>query len=183
MNKWISLSSLIDRFNQSMAILTRWAIIFMLGIGAWNVIGRYLGVTIGYNLSSNILIEAQWYLFSLIFLLGFSWTLQRGGHVRVDILQGRFKKKRKIQIELLGTIFLLLPFALGVIITSINPTLQSWRINELSPDPNGLPRYLIKTLIPLSFFMLTLQGVSEIIKNYSRFKEKKSPDYFFNSKL
>ena len=182
MKKWISLSNHIDRFNQATAILTRWSIIFMLGIGAWNVIGRYLGVTIGYNLSSNILIEAQWYLFSLIFLFGFSWTLQKRGHVRVDILQGRFKKRRRIQIELLGTFFLLLPFAFGVMIVSINPTLQSWRINELSPDPNGLPRYLIKTLIPLSFFLLTLQGVSEMIKDYSKLKENKSSDYFFNSK-
>ena len=182
MKRWILLSNRLDRFNQSIAIVLRWSIIFMLGIGAWNVIGRYLGAGIGYNLSSNALIETQWYLFSLIFLFGFSWTLQKKGHVRVDVLQGRLMQRRRLQIELFGTIFLLLPFAIGVMITSINPTLQSWQINELSPDPNGLPRYLIKTLLPLGFLLLTLQGISEIIKDYSKLKATKSFNRSFNSK-
>ena len=66
---------LLDRINAGAAWLARWAVLLMLAIGIWNVIGRYLGSAIGINLSSNGLIEAQWYLFDLIFLLGLGWTL------------------------------------------------------------------------------------------------------------
>lgn len=67
-----------DRLNAAAAWLARWAVLLMLAIGIWNVIGRYVGSAIGLNLSSNGLIEAQWYLFDLIFLLGLGWTLQKG---------------------------------------------------------------------------------------------------------
>ncbi len=171
MKKWLLLASRLDNLNKASAIIARWAILFMLGIGLWNVIGRYLGVAIGHNLSSNRLIEAQWYLFDLFFLLGLGWTLQRQDHVRVDVLQGRWGIKRKTQIELLGTIFLLLPYALAVVALSIEPTIHSWLINEASPDPDGLPRYWMKSLIPLGFLLLTLQGISEAIRNWAKLRE------------
>ena len=156
MNQWIKISHRIDKLNQVMGMIARWSILLMLGLGLWNVIGRYVGVAIGHNLSSNRLIEGQWYLFDLAFLLGLGWTLQRQGHVRVDILQGRLNKKRQAKIELLGSLLLLLPFAVGIMIISITPTIHSWSILEISPDPDGLPRYWIKTLIPISFLLLSL---------------------------
>ena len=174
MNQWIKLSHRIDKLNQVMVMIARWSILFMLGLGLWNVIGRYVGVAIGHNLSSNRLIEGQWYLFDLAFLLGLGWTLQRQGHVRVDILQGRLNKKRQAKIELLGSLLLLLPFAVGIMIISITPTIHSWSILEISPDPDGLPRYWIKTLIPISFLLLSLQGISETIRNWLILKNSSS---------
>ena len=174
MNQWIKLSHQIDKLNQVMGMIARWSILLMLGLGLWNVIGRYVGVAIGHNLSSNRLIEGQWYLFDLTFLLGLSWTLQRQGHVRVDILQGRLNKKRQAKIELLGSLLLLLPFAVGIMIISITPTIHSWSILEISPDPDGLPRYWIKTLIPISFLLLSLQGISETIRNWLILKNSSS---------
>ena len=167
MSKLLIISYHLNKINKAIAIVARWAVLLMLGLGLWNVIGRYVGVAIGHNLSSNGLIEGQWYLFDVSFLLGLGWTLQRQGHVRVDVLQGQWSKRRKAKLELLGTLFLLLPFALGVMAISIEPTLHSWSIGEASPDPNGLPRYLIKTMIPIGFFLLALQGISEAIRNYS----------------
>ena len=172
MKKWNSLANKLDNFNKAISTIARWAVMFMLSIGIWNVIGRYLGVAIGFNLSSNLLIEAQWYLFDLIFLLGLSWSLQTNNHVRVDVLQKFWKNKQKNQIELLGILLMLIPFALGVMLISINPTIESWRISELSPDPNGLPRYWVKTLIPIGFLLLLLQGISQAIKQYSIIKRK-----------
>ena len=183
MKKWISLSNYLDKINVFIAIFSRYLVILMLVIGVWNVIGRYVGVAIGQNLSSNILIEAQWYLFDCIFLLGLSWTLQTKGHVRVDVLQNFWKEEQRIRIELLGIIFLLLPFAIGVTIISISPSIESWRINELSPDPNGLPRYLIKTIIPLGFLLLTIQGVSEYIKEYYNLKSFSNSKKLSSNKL
>ena len=174
MNQWIKISHRIDKLNQVMGIIARWSILLMLGLGLWNVIGRYVGVAIGHNLSSNRLIEGQWYLFDLAFLLGLGWTLQRQGHVRVDILQGRLNKKRQAKIELLGSLLLLLPFAVGIMIISITPTIHSWSILEISPDPDGLPRYWIKTLIPISFLLLSLQGISETIRNWLILKNSSS---------
>lgn len=171
MKKWVNLSQRIDKLNQAVGVIARWSILLMLGLGLWNVIGRYLGVAIGHNLSSNRLIEGQWYLFDLAFLLGLGWTLQRQDHVRVDILQGRLNKQRQARLELLGTLLLLLPFALGVMVLSVTPTLHSWSIREISPDPDGLPRYWIKTLIPVSFLLLSLQGISEAIRNWLRLQE------------
>ncbi len=170
MKQWLTIADRLDKLNKAIAVVARWALLLMLGLGLWNVIGRYLGVAIGHNLSSNGLIEGQWYLFDLAFLLGLGWTLQRNGHVRVDVLQGRWGEKRKIRLELIGTLFLLLPFAIGVMAISIEPAVQSFLINEASPDPDGLPRYLVKALIPLGFSLLALQGVAEAIRHYSALK-------------
>ena len=98
--------------------------------------------------------------------------MQQEGHVRVDVLQSRGSSKTKAKLELIGTLFLLLPFAFGVMLLSIEPTLNSWIIHETSPDPNGLPRYWIKTLIPLGFLLLGLQGISEVIRNWAELKKE-----------
>ena len=112
MQKLLSIAHKIDRINQTFSKIARISVLLMLGLGVWNVIGRYLGSSIGYNLSSNGMIEGQWYLFDLIFLFGLSWTHQVNGHVRVDILQGYLSKKNQYRLELIGTIFLFLPFVL-----------------------------------------------------------------------
>jgi len=171
MQKWLTLARRLDAINKNIGFIARWSVLRMLGFGMWNVIGRYIGVVIGYNLSSNRLIEAQWYLFDLIFLFGLGWTLQRESHVRVDILQTRWNEKRKAKFELIGTLFLLIPFALGVTLISIEPMMNSWLIGELSPDPNGLPRYWVKTFIPVGFLLLTLQGISQAIKAWFKLSE------------
>ena len=171
-NKLLKIASYIDNLNKLIAIIARWSVLLMLTFGLWNVIGRYLGAAIGYNLSSNKLIEIQWYLYDVIFLLGLSWTLQNQGHVRVDILQANLSEQRKAKIDLLGTLILLIPFAFGVMMLSINPALQSLLIQEASPDPEGLPRYWVKSLIPLGFMLLTLQSIAEAIKSWAKSKEK-----------
>ncbi len=170
MKKWLAIANQLDSINKVAALVARWSVLLMLSLGLWNVVGRYLGVAIGFNLSSNRLIEGQWYLFDMVFLLGLGWTLQQNGHVRVDVLQGRWGRKRKAKIEFLGTLLLLLPFALGVAAIAIKPTINSWYIFEASPDPDGLPRYLIKTLIPTGFLLLAIQGISEAIRNWSTIK-------------
>ena len=182
MNKILSISYFIDNLIKVISILARWSVLIMLGLGFWNVVGRYLGVIIGYNLSSNKLIEGQWYLFDVIFLLGLGWTLQTDTHVRVDIFQSQWTRKRKAIYELLGTLILLLPFSIGVMIVSISPTIQSWSIAEASPDPNGLARFWIKTLIPLSFLLLSLQGISQAIKNWAYIRQSSNNKHTFLDK-
>ncbi|MFE4107317.1 TRAP transporter small permease subunit [Almyronema epifaneia] len=165
MERLLQISRWIDRFNEAIGRLAYWLVLLMLGIGVWNVVGRYLGYFIGQNLSSNALIESQWYLFDLVFLLGAAYTLKHNGHVRVDVFQARWQGKRKAIAELVGTLLFLLPFCGLVIVFSWKAVLAAWAIREVSPDPGGLPRYPIKSFIPISFGLLILQGISETIKN------------------
>ena len=167
MRRVLALAAAIDGLNRRVAWLARWSVLLMLGLGAWNVVGRYAGLALGRNLSSNALIEAQWYLFSVVFLLGMGWTLERNGHVRVDVLQGGWPPRRRARLELWGSLLLLLPFSLLMLGLSLGPALSSWRLAEASPDPEGLPRYLVKALIPLGFLLLSLQGAAEAIKAWA----------------
>lgn len=119
----------------------------------------------GQNLSSNALIEAQWYLFDLVFLLGAAYALKHNDHVRVDIFHRNWSSKRRAIADLLGTILFLIPFCIIVLVVSWNTILVSWKIGETSPDPGGLARYPIKTMIIVSLILLIFQGISEAIKN------------------
>jgi TRAP-type mannitol/chloroaromatic compound transport system permease small subunit len=171
MNGLLNLSRRIDALNRAVGALCRWIVLVMLGLGVWNVIGRYLGALVGRNLSSNSLIEAQWYAFAMVFLLAAAWTLEAGGHVRVDVLQGRWSPRRRARAELIGTLLLLIPFCLMMLVVSWGSVASSWSIFEASPDPGGLPRYPIKTVVPVGFTLLLLQGVSEAIKAWSRCRD------------
>ena len=114
-------------------------------MGAFNAVARYLGKSIGLNLSSNAYIEAQWYLFSAVFLLGAAHTLQRDQHVRVDVLYGRLTARKKAWIDIIGTVCFLIPFCLFGLVISIPAVRNSWAVLEGSPDPGGLARYPLKT--------------------------------------
>ena len=170
MDKLLRLSTLIDRLNEYIGRFLSWLVLLMVLVGVWNVIGRYLGRAVGQNLTSNALIETQWYIFDLIFLLGAAYALKHDEHVRVDVFYSSWSPKRKALLDLLGTLLFLIPFSLLVIFFSWNTVAASWAIGEISPDPGGLPRYPIKTVILISFFLLILQGISEAIKKFAIFK-------------
>ncbi|MGL5196937.1 MAG: TRAP transporter small permease subunit, partial [Chroococcales cyanobacterium] len=85
MDKLLRLSTLIDRLNEYIGRFMSWLVLLMVLVGVWNVIGRYLGRAVGQNLTSNALIETQWYIFDLIFLLGAAYALKHDEHVRVDV--------------------------------------------------------------------------------------------------
>lgn len=163
-------SEKIDFIIEKIGIWNNWLVLFVVLISAYNAITRYLGKYLGMDLNSNALIELQWYLFSIIFLLGGSYGLKHNAHVKVDILYNQFSDKIKTYINIVGTIFFLIPFCILMIYVSIHSVFNSWKILEMSPDPGGLPRFPIKTLIPISFFLLMIQGISYLIKNYIHLK-------------
>ncbi|MEM9120871.1 MAG: TRAP transporter small permease subunit [Cyanobacteria bacterium P01_F01_bin.56] len=161
----LRLSGWIDRISRWIGWFTIGLTLIMTAVGAYNAITRYLGQYMGVNLSSNRYIEVQWYLFSLIFLLGAAYVLQKNAHVRVDIFYSRLSVKQKAWIDLLGAVLVLLPFCAIVIYYSLPAVTNSWKVLEMSSDPAGLPRYPLKTVIPVAFAWLGIQGVSEAIKN------------------
>ena len=172
----LRLSQLIDRLNQRIGYLMALLVPLMLLLGVWNVLGRYLGQFVGQNLSSNALIEGQWYVFALVFLLGAAYTLRRDNHVRVDVFYSNWSAKRKALVNLLGTFLFLLPFCIMVIWASWGNVLNAWLNWEISPDPGGLPRYPIKSIIIVGFVLLILQGISDAIKNWAILTEQILPE-------
>ncbi|MGB7440292.1 MAG: TRAP transporter small permease subunit [Coleofasciculaceae cyanobacterium] len=175
MQQLLSISRIIDTFNEWVGRLTYWLVLFMVFVGVWNVVGRYLGRYLGQNLSSNAFIETQWYLFDLVFLLGAAYTLRHDEHVRVDVFFKNWNYKWRALANLIGTFLFLIPFCLMVIYFSWGTILNSWKILEVSPDPGGLPRYPIKSIIIVSFVLLILQGISEGIKNLAIFTGNLTP--------
>ena len=163
----LQISRAIDILNEWIGRLINWLVLVMVLVGVWNVAGRYIGQAIGQKLTSNALIETQWYLFDIVFLLGAAYTLKHNAHVRVDVIYNNLLPKQKALINLLGTCLFLIPFCLFGIFFSWNTVVQSWQILEMSPDPGGLPRYPIKTMIIVSFVLLLLQGISQGIKQFA----------------
>lgn len=161
----LRLSKGIDAFMEVVGTITYWLVPIVVLVGVWNVGGRYIGRAVGRNLTSNLFIELQWYLFAIIFLMGAAYTLKHDEHVRVDVFYGRWPPRRKALINFLGAILFLIPFSVLVLYFSWDSVMFSWEIREQSPDPSGLPRYPIKTFILIGFILLIVQGISEAIKN------------------
>lgn len=155
----------IDALNERIGKAVGWLVLAMVLIGAYNAVARYLGRWIGVNLSSNAYLESQWYLFSLVFLLGAAYTLKHNEHVRVDVLYGRLSTRGRAWIDLIGTLVFLLPFSVFALAVSWPSVHNSWRVLEVSADPGGLPRYPIKTMILVAFCLLIVQGIAEVVRN------------------
>ena len=141
-----------------------WLVVPTILIGLANVVLRRVGASVGRSLTSNALIEAQWYLYSLIFLLSFAHILKDQVNVRVDFWFAHRSVRTKALIDFVGHLVGLIPFCIIGIWVSIEPVLFSWQIREGSPDPSGLPRYPIKSAILVALCLLALQAVAEMVK-------------------
>jgi TRAP-type mannitol/chloroaromatic compound transport system permease small subunit len=149
----------IDRLNLAVGRTVMWLVLVAVLVSAGNATSRY-----ALRVSSNAWLELQWYLFSAIFLLCAGYTLLRNEHIRIDILSSRFSKRTRTWIDVLGTLFFLLPMAALILVLSWPVFWDSWLRNEVSSDAGGLLRWPVKLLMPLGFALLLLQGLSELIK-------------------
>jgi TRAP-type mannitol/chloroaromatic compound transport system permease small subunit len=154
----------IDRLNDAVYTAIRWLTLLMIGVGAFNALARYVTKYTGIALASNAYFDLQWYMFSLIFLLGAAAGLNHEVHVRVDVLYTRLSERARAWIDLLGTAFFLIPFCVMMLVTSWPAVRNSWAVREGSPEPGGLIRYPIKTVILVCFVLLLLQALSVLIK-------------------
>jgi TRAP-type mannitol/chloroaromatic compound transport system permease small subunit len=158
------LSAAIDGLNDIIGGTIRWLALLMVLVGAFNALARYATRYTDVSLSSNAYLDLQWYMFSLIFLLGAAYGLNHDVHVRVDVLYERLTDRTRAWIDLAGTVLFLLPFSFLFLWVSWPAVRNSWSIQEVSPDPGGLPRYPIKAVILVCFVLLILQGFSQIVK-------------------
>lgn len=175
----------IDAVSELFGEISMWLVVITVAIGFYNVVARYVGKFVGLTLSSNVFIELQWYLYSLVFFLGFAYILKHNINVRVDFFYEKFSKKLQGTINFWGDLLFMIPFSILGIYVTINPVLYSWgRLPngkwgpwEMSPDPSGLPRAPIKTMIIVSFVVLLLQFIAEVIKNYVIMRGNKLEDF------
>lgn len=160
MGFWLKLSTAIDRVNQLFGKLASIMILLSCVVSATNALLRY-----GLDVSNNWPLELQWYLFAAAVMLGASYTLKRNEHVRVDLVYSQLSDRGRVWIDIFGLVLFLLPACLLFAWLSWTTLFYpSWLVSEHSLNSGGLPRYPIKFIVPLGFFMLSLQGFSEIIK-------------------
>jgi len=157
-----NISRYLDRFSELTGKICSWFVAIMVLITCLVVIMRY-----GMDMGSVFLQDVVLYLHGSLFLLGAAFALKRGAHVRVDIFYRNFNESKKALVDLLGNVIFLQPVCWTILLYSWGYVEFSWRIMEVSPEPDGLPFvYLQKSLLIAVAVLLSLQSLSEILKSY-----------------
>ncbi|MGI9386670.1 MAG: TRAP transporter small permease subunit [Methyloligellaceae bacterium] len=155
-----SLTRNLDRIVDRIGEVFHWIWLALVAVIILNVVLRYV-----FSRGMIELEELQWYLYSIGWLVGLSYTFIYDGHVRVDVLHERLPYSGKLWFELVGLLVFFLPFVIAVIIWAIPFVELSWTTNERSTSANGLPaRWLVKGFLLFAFFLLTLTGISRLLK-------------------
>lgn len=155
------IANAIDAVNKLVGEVVSWLSLVLVLVIVIDVSLRYI-----FNWSSAISFEIEWHIFAVLFMLSAGWALREDKHVRVDVFYQRFSKKNQSATNLVGTLFLLIPFCAVGFWESLPFVASSYEMMEKSTDAGGLPaRFLIKSVIPLGFFLLGIQGVSLAIQS------------------
>jgi TRAP-type mannitol/chloroaromatic compound transport system permease small subunit len=163
-----SLADRIDRLTSAIGRAAAWLCLFMVLVQFAVVLMRYfLGI------GSIWLQESILYAHGALFLLVAAWTLAVGGHVRVDIFYSAASPRSKAWVDLLGAVFLLIPFAVAIAILSLPYAARSWVLLERSRETSGLPiLFLLKTMIPIFAVLLVLQGIAQVMRAAATLSQK-----------
>ncbi len=162
MNPLLRLSRAIDAATERLGHVIYWLILIVVLISAGNATVRKL-----FNQSSNAFLEIQWYIFSAIFLFLAGYTLMHNEHVRIDIVTGRLSARARAWIDIFGTIFFLLPMAFLIMWLSWPIFIDTWQHHEVSTNAGGLIIWPARLLVPIGFFLLIVQALSELIKRFA----------------
>ena len=155
----LKLARLIDRLSEFIGRWVAWLVLAAVLLSAGNAIIRKI-----FNMSSNSMLELQWYFFSAIFLLCAGYTLLRNEHVRIDVVTGRFSPRVQTWIDVLGTILFLMPMAAIFIYLSWPVFVRTYVHGEISTNAGGLILWPARLLVPIGFVLLFAQGFSELVK-------------------
>ncbi len=167
----------INHFSEYLGKFAALLFILLLFNVFYDVMMRYIfnDVSIGMQ-------ELEWHLYSAIFMLGIPYTLYKNGHVRVDIIYDNLSARKQAWIDLLGTLFLLIPFTVLVANYGIDFAIESYKLGERSGDPGGLLyRWIIKAVIPFAFIAISISGVGLILKSIVFLKQNDSDKGIQNS--
>jgi TRAP-type mannitol/chloroaromatic compound transport system permease small subunit len=174
----LSLSRGIDWLNTQLAVVANWLVLLAAVISAGNAASRYV-----FSESSNGWLEIQWYMFAGMVLLGGPYTLKMNEHVRVDLVYGMVSERTRIWIDIVGGVLFLLPICVILTYFTWPWFVESWNINEASSNAGGLLRWPVKLLLPIGFFLMALQGISEIIKRVAALEHAIDADFKYEKPL
>ena len=155
----LSLSRLIDFTNERVGRIVYWLILVAVLVSAGNAVVRY-----ALNRSSNAWLEVQWYLFSAVFLFCAGYALLHNQHVRIDVISGHLSRRAQAWIDVVGTLLFLLPMAITIMWLSWPVFVDAYQSNEISTNAGGLIIWPARLMVPVGFFLLVAQGISELIK-------------------
>jgi TRAP-type mannitol/chloroaromatic compound transport system permease small subunit len=178
MRRWLALSRGIDALNEKLGVIADWLVLLSCLISAANAFSRY-----AFSISSNAWLEIQWYMFGTLVLLGASYTLKKNEHVRVDIVYSNISTRRQIWIDIIGGVFFLLPATLILSYLSWPVFYNSFMQGEISSNAGGLLRWPIKIFLPIGFALLSLQGISELIKRVAILRGDMKADLHYERPL
>lgn len=157
---------LIDKVIDNIAKILTYLLVSMIILVFITVIIRYM-----LNISYVALQELVMYFHALIFMFGVSYTLKEKSHVKIDIIYNSLSKKNQYFISMLGTIIFIIPTSLFITYSSIDMVSQSWSLLEGSSEAGGLDLvFILKSVIPITGFLIFLQALSDIIKYADRYK-------------
>jgi TRAP-type mannitol/chloroaromatic compound transport system permease small subunit len=159
MDVLLRLSRAIDWLTEKIGRIVLWLVLVAVLISAANATVRKV-----FNVSSNAYLEVQWYLFSTIFLLCAAYVLKRNEHVRIDVLSSRLSRNKQIWIDIIGLSLFLLPASLLIVALSWPLFVRAFVSGEMSQNAGGLIRWPAYILLPIGFSLLSLQGISELVK-------------------
>ncbi len=162
MNFLLQFSRLVDGVNEAIGRAAIWLVLIVVVISAGNAVARF-----SLNLSSNAMLEIQWYLFSAIFLFSAAYVLKKNEHIRIDVVAGRLSERAQNWIDVFGILVFLLPMALLIAYLSWPVFTLAWNSGEMSSNPGGLIRWPVRLMMPIGFAMLILQAFSELIKRFA----------------
>lgn len=153
--------SFFDAIVRYVMALSMAAMFLLILVVLFNVVSRYI-----FSYANIGLSELEWHLFAVIFLLGMSCCLYDDSHVRVDIFYANMSTGKKAMINIVCTILFVVPLAFLISWYSLDFVKEAYEFNEASPDPGGLSnRWVIKALIPLSFYLLIFVSFGVVVKN------------------
>jgi len=155
----LTISHAIDALNERVGRTVLWLVLAMALVSAANALVRYL-----FNLSSNAWLELQWYMFATLFLLCAGYTLRHDEHIRIDVVASHLSRRTQTWIDIFGTICFLLPMTTFITWLSWPMFVNAWVSGEMSSNAGGLIRWPARLLVPVGFSLLSLQGMSELIK-------------------
>jgi TRAP-type mannitol/chloroaromatic compound transport system permease small subunit len=159
MRPLLAISSAIDQLNEKIGYICNSLVLLSCLVSAANAMVRY-----AFDYSSNGWLELQWYMFAILVMFGASYTFKRNEHVRVEIFYLFLSERGQLWLDMIGTLFFLIPACLLLAYLSWPFFMQAYAVGEMSGNAGGLIRWPIKFVIPAGFVLLALQGISEVIK-------------------
>jgi TRAP-type mannitol/chloroaromatic compound transport system permease small subunit len=194
-------SVVIDAINDRFGVIANWLVLIACLVSAGNAFVRYglnamlalqhkfpflpglEGFIVAYGNNANAFLEAQWYMFGGMVLLGAAYTFKVNEHVRVDLLYGSVSDRTRLFIDIFGIIFFLLPICVILVYFTWPWFLEAYRTGESSQNAGGLARWPVKLILPVGFALMALQGVSELVKRIAALQGHASLQYQYEKPL